>query len=62
MSDEANFQTNGEVNTRNIRQYAPSGNVPPFNYDRNASREKVAVWADMCGNGEFIGSFLSKGI
>ena len=33
------------MNTRNIRQYAPSGNVQPFNYDRNASREKVVVWA-----------------
>ena len=61
ISDEANFQTNGEVNTLNIRQYVPSGNVPPFNYDRNVSREKVVVWAGMRGNGELIGPFSIEG-
>ena len=51
----------GKVNTRNIRQYAPVDNPPAFNYERNVSREKVNVWAGICGNGVLLGTFLIDG-
>ena len=61
ISDEAAFAMNGKVNTRNVRQYAPAGNPPPFNFERNVSRAKVNVWAGMCGNGVLLGPFFIEG-
>ena len=37
ISDEAGFLMNGKVSTQNIREYAPLGNPPAFNYDVNGS-------------------------
>ena len=61
ISDEAKFQMNGEVNTQTTRQYAPIGEPPAFNYDTNTSREKLDVWAGLCGNGVVIGPFFLDG-
>ena len=45
--DEAGFMMNGEVNTHNIRRYAPKGDPPEFNFDRNDSRAKLTVWVGL---------------
>jgi len=42
IGDKASFSMNGQVNTRNSREYAPMGNPLAFNYDRSNSREKQA--------------------
>lgn len=55
IGDEATFSVNGKVNTHNIVQYAPKGEVPDFHYDVNNSREKVTAWAAVCGNGTILG-------
>ncbi len=58
IGDEATFCMNGEVNTQNVREYAPVGQPPEFNYDVNCSRQKVTVWIGLCGSGEIIGPFF----
>ena len=35
IGDEASFVMNGEVNTQNVRQYAPIGHPPAFNFERS---------------------------
>ena len=49
----------GRVCSRNIREYVPRGQPPVYNYERNSSREKVNVWAGLCGNGTIVGPFFS---
>ena len=44
VGDEAAFAMNGEVCTHNVRQYAQKGHPPEFNFERNASREKLHIW------------------
>ena len=58
IGDEAGFSMNGEVNTHNIRAYAPKGHPPVFNFHRNDSRLKLNVWAALCGNGLLIGPYF----
>ncbi len=58
IGDEASFVMNGEVNTQNVRQYAPKGHPPAFNFERSNSREHLTVWAALCGNGIFFGLHL----
>ena len=36
IGDEAGFAMNGEVNSQNVREYAPQGEHPDINYDINA--------------------------
>ena len=55
IGDEAAFQMNGSVNTHNVREYSPRGQHPNFNYAIPESREKVTVWAALCGNGCILG-------
>ena len=43
IGDEASFVMNGEVNTQNVRQYAPKGHPPTFNFERSNSREHLTV-------------------
>ena len=38
IGDEAAFSMNGEVNSHNVRQYAPKGHPPAFNFERNDFR------------------------
>ena len=46
ISDEANFATNGVVNTWNVREYGPKGQpAAEFFYNRNESRK--TVWGGM---------------
>ena len=52
---------NGTVNTQNVRQYAPRGEAPSFNFDRNESRQKLTVWAGLSGNGFLLGPFFFDG-
>ena len=58
IGDEAGLAMNGEVNTHNVRQYAPKGQPPAFNFQRNGSRAKLTVWAGLCGNGLIIGPYF----
>ena len=61
IGDEAAFRImNGRVSTRNLIEYAPKGNPPDFHYDIPESRDKINVWAALCGNGEILGHFFSK--
>jgi len=61
IGDEASFALNGKVNTHNVREYAPQGHPPSFNYDVNMSREKLTVWAALCGNGTLLCPFFFQG-
>ena len=61
IGDEAAFHMNGQVNTQNLRQYAPRGEQPSFNFDRRGSREKLSVWACLSGNGSLLGPFFFEG-
>ena len=38
---------NGMVHTRNLREYAPKGQVPEFIYERNDSLEKITGRLDL---------------
>lgn len=58
IGDEATFQMNGKVNTQNVREYAPIGQAPEFNFNVNMSRQKLAGWLGLCGNGQVIGPFF----
>ncbi len=58
VGDEAAFHLNGRVNSHNVLKYAPVGQSPEFNFDRNMSREKLNVWVGVCGNGTIIGPFF----
>ena len=61
IGDEAAFSLDGKVNTSNVREYAPSGQPPSFNYDRSISREKLNVWVGLVGSGHVIGPFFFEG-
>ena len=54
----ATFTLNGFVNSRNIREYAPKGQLLDFHYDQNPSRERANVWAALCGNGRILGPYF----
>ena len=57
--DEAAFQMNGTVTTRNVRCYAPKHHPPLAHaYYKSMSREKHSVWIGFCGNGKLIGLFF----
>ena len=43
IGDEASFTMNGEVNTQNVRQYAPKGHPPAFNFERSNFRVQLTV-------------------
>jgi hypothetical protein len=58
IGDEASFVMNGEVNTQNVRQYAPIGHPPEFNFERSHSRVHLTVWAALCGNGLVLGPYF----
>jgi hypothetical protein len=62
IGDEAGFSMNREVNTHNVRQYAPKGQPPAFNFEHNDSRAKLTVWAALCGNGLLVGPYFFDGI
>ena len=55
IGDEAGFSMNARVNSQNVREYASRGQQPNFVYAVPESREKLAVWVGLCGNGELIG-------
>jgi len=59
IGDEASFCLSGQVSTHNVRYYAPKdGEHPSFNFDKNSSRQKLSVWAGVCGNGTLLGPFF----
>lgn len=58
VGDEASFSLNGKVSTQNVRMYAPKGEAPSFNFDVQCSRQKVSVWAGICGNGTLVGPYF----
>ena len=43
IGDEPAFVKNGNVNTRNIIEYAPKGQHPAFHFNRSVTREKLVV-------------------
>ena len=59
VGDEAAFAMNGEVCTHNVRQYAQKGHPPEFNFERNASREKLHIWAAIAATVSFWGLTFS---
>ena len=58
FGDEATFAMNGEVNSLAVRQYAPKGHPPEFNFNRSDSRAKVTVWEGLCRNGVILGPYI----
>jgi len=58
IGDEATFSMNGKVNSQTVRAYAPINEAPNFTYDVSSSREKVNVWAALCGNRAILGPFF----
>ena len=63
IGDEAAFQMNGIVTTRNVRCYAPIHHSPlEHAFSKSMSREKLSVWIGLCGNGELIVLFFFEGI
>ena len=62
IGDEASFQMNARVSSRNVLEYAPRG-YPPMNHNylRPDSRGKWTVWVGLCGNGEVVGPFFFPG-
>ena len=61
IGDEAGFALNGEVNSHNVREYAPKGNPPSLNFERTNSRAKLTIWAALCGNGVILGPYFFDG-
>ena len=60
MTDEAAFAMDGSVNTQNTRFW--SENLPEGNFfERSIRREKLSLWAGVCGNGCVIGPFFYEG-
>ena len=60
--DEAAFQMNKTVTTRNVRCYAPKHHLPlEHAFSKSMSREKLSVWIGLCGNGKLIGPFIFEG-
>ncbi|KAF2368238.1 Protein of unknown function DUF4817 [Trinorchestia longiramus] len=54
VTDEAAFSMNGRVNTQNTR--LSSNNPPEENvFEKSIRREKLSVWAGLCGSGNVIG-------
>ena len=37
---------NGKVNSQNVRQYAPKGHPPVFNFDKSSNRDKLIFMKD----------------
>lgn len=61
VGDEAAFFLNYSPNTQIHRYYAPKTHVPQENlFERSMNREKLSVWAGLCGNGSIIGPFFNE--
>ena len=58
IGDEAAFCVNGDGNFHNAVRYATKGEPPDFHYDVPNSRQKVSVWAAVCGNGRILGPYF----
>ena len=58
---EASFAVNSAVNTGNVREYATKGQVARLIYERSDSREKITVWAGLCGNVTLLGPYIMDG-
>lgn len=59
VGDEAAFGMDGEVSSQNVRCYAERGHPPNVaNFDVNYTRQKVHVWAGLCGNGTLLGPYF----
>ena len=43
IRDEAGFALNGEINSHNVREYAPKENPPAVNFERTNSRAKLTI-------------------
>lgn len=61
IGDEAAFQMNANVSNRYVHSYAEKGHPPDYSYDRSNSREKLTVWAALCGNGDLLGPYFLNG-
>ena len=59
VGDEAAFGMDGKVSSQNVRMYALKGEPPQAaNYDVNFNRQKVHLWAGICGNGTLLGPYF----
>ena len=61
IGHEASSTMNGVVNTQNVREYSPKGQVPEFIYERKDSRKKLTVWVGLCGNRTLQGPYSFDG-
>ena len=62
IGDEAGFALNGEVNSHNVREYAPKVNPPAFNFERTLTKvTKLTIWSALCGNGVILGPYIFYG-
>ena len=62
IGDEAAFQMNRTVTTRNVGCYALKQHPPlEHAFSKSMSRKKISVWIGLCGNGEFIWPFFFEG-
>ena len=49
----------GKVSSQNVRAYALKGQPPhTANFDVNFNRQKLHVWAGICGNGTLLGPYF----
>uniref|UniRef100_UPI00358DFE76 uncharacterized protein n=1 Tax=Myxine glutinosa TaxID=7769 RepID=UPI00358DFE76 len=58
IGNEAAFTMDSKVNTHNVLEYAPTGQLPEFNFDTNMNRQKWTVCLGLCGSGQVIGPFF----
>ena len=49
IGDEASLRMNGEVNTQNVREYAPRGNAPIFIMTETTVAQKSLSGLDYAG-------------
>ena len=61
VGDEAAFSLNYSPNIQIHRYYAPKTYVPQKNLSEGSmNREKLSVWAGLCGNGSNIGPLFHE--
>ena len=57
VTDEAVCSMNGRVNTQNTRLWSNNSHEGNF-FEKNIRREKLSVWAGLCGNENVFGPFF----
>ncbi|KAF2349063.1 hypothetical protein FHG87_020181 [Trinorchestia longiramus] len=62
VTDEAAFHMDGLVNKQNTKHHSEKNSSPiDIKHDVPFDREKVSVWAGLCGNSAIIGPIFYQG-